>query len=332
MTLYKELLNSTLPDDPDLEPLLLHYFPPPLPERYEQAIIQHRLRREIITTELTNQVINRGGMALVFGLNEETGQPNFHIVRAFLVANGIFDIPTLWHEIESLDNQINAPVHANLLTMTGQHLERATRWLLLQYRQMPLAITATIALFRPGVMQLTEHLFNLIGAAQTNLTAAIHELVTVNVPLSLATQVASLVYLLSALDIITVAKATSIPLETVAALYFQLGDRLQLHWLRDRISELPRDNRWTALSRSALREELYRTHREITTLILSTESTLESAQPKTMTPQILIDTWLTHQHLQLERYQQVLAELNRVAQPDLAMLSVALRQLRKVYE
>ena len=47
-----------------------------------------------------------------------------------------------------------------------------------------------------------------------------------------------------------------------------LGERLELHWLRDRIVALPRDDRWRALARAALRDDLYSLHRSLTAEVL----------------------------------------------------------------
>ncbi|RMD62083.1 MAG: NAD-glutamate dehydrogenase, partial [Alphaproteobacteria bacterium] len=62
ITLYDELLSSDLPDDPDTEHELLSYFPTPLQERFADWIAQHRLRREIIATVMTNDIVNRVGI------------------------------------------------------------------------------------------------------------------------------------------------------------------------------------------------------------------------------------------------------------------------------
>ncbi len=64
LTLYNELLDCTVPDDPYLGRELNRYFPKEMTERFPDALQQHRLRREIIATQLTNSMINRGGADL----------------------------------------------------------------------------------------------------------------------------------------------------------------------------------------------------------------------------------------------------------------------------
>ena len=87
-------------------------------------------------------------------------------------------------------------------------------------------------------------------------------------PSELATRVAGFDPLCSALDIVEMAEEAGESVEAVAAVYFALGDRLQLHWLRDQIEALPRDNRWHTLARAALRDDLYAQERAATADVL----------------------------------------------------------------
>ena len=65
LTLNDDLLESAVPDEPYLARELSRYFPKPIAERYPDALEHHRLRREIIATQLANSMINRGGPSLI---------------------------------------------------------------------------------------------------------------------------------------------------------------------------------------------------------------------------------------------------------------------------
>jgi len=315
ISLYQALLGSDLPEEPYFRSILENYFPPPLPTRFAEEIAQHRLHREIITTQLTNLVINRGGIAFVYMLEEETGQTAPEIVGAFMVAWEVFDIEKLCLDIEALDNQINSQVQLKMIMSARQQIERASRWLLRHHR-MPLDIAKTIETLRPGVTQLAD---SLDGIEQEDLEKLAQQFIEAGVPSELATRVARLEISLSALDIVEVANATAVTLEHVAAVHFLLGTRLKLYWLRDQISQLPRDNRWTALSRSALRDELYRTHRELTTVVLQRDNKRAEEQ---------LDAWMGENGTRISRYQEIISEISHVEKPYLAMLSVGLREIR----
>ena len=149
------------------------------------------------------------------------------------------------------------------------------------------------------------------------------QLIEANVPPELAKRAAILGPLFSALDIVDVAGATGQPLETVAEVYFTLGDRLKLHWLRDHIEALPRDNRWRTLARSALRDDVYSQQAALTAEILR-------SVPDDLPALERIDSWVETNPGPVERTLQVLADINSSGTFDLSTLSVALREIRNL--
>ena len=122
---------------------------------------------------------------------------------------------------------------------------------------------------RPARAALYEALPRLLGASDVEpLMVQADELEQAGVPPGLAQRVAGLATMFSTFDIVEVADETELDVEQVAAVHFRLGERLELHWLRDRIVALPRDDRWRALARAALRDDLYSLHRSLTAEVL----------------------------------------------------------------
>ncbi|EIJ41010.1 NAD-specific glutamate dehydrogenase [Beggiatoa alba B18LD] len=334
ITLYDALLASDVPDDPYLHSILLNYFPPQLPERFDKEIRQHRLKREIIATELTNMLVNRGSSVFVFLLQEGTGFPIADIARAFRVAWDVFDMKSLWAEIESLDGKITTAVQYSMMLDARKLIDRSARWLLRNHR-VPLNMQEMVSALRPGVKRLSSILWDIITPQERQSLNEKHEqLINSGVPTDTAQRIISLEMQFSALDIVEVTNATSIHftdenafhqrLAHVGQLHFLLGTQLQLHWLRDCMTALPRDNRWSSLSRSSLRDELFRTHRELTIAVLAQETT------ELLSAQALYERWKTHNELGINRCLTLLADLNHQEKIDLAMLSVALREIRSV--
>jgi glutamate dehydrogenase len=122
-------------------------------------------------------------------------------------------------------------------------------------------------------------------------------------------------------DIVAVGEETGRDLQEVMVAYFALASRVQLGWLRDRIYELPRGNRWQSLSRAALRDDLLSAHRELTRQVL------ESAGPDTGAEEA-IDAWAERNEGQLERCLSVLADIRASRTYDNTTLPVALREVR----
>ena len=155
------------------------------------------------------------------------------------------------------------------LLLEGRRLvERASRWLL-GNRPRQLDIASTVRHFRPGAMALYASITRLLSPEDAEpLARRADELREQGVPEDLATRVAALPIMFAALDIVEVADERELDVEQVAAVHFRLGSRLGLHWLRDRIVALPRDDRWRARARAALRDDLYAIHRELTAEVL----------------------------------------------------------------
>jgi glutamate dehydrogenase len=323
ITLYKALRDSDLPEDSYLAVELERYFPTPLRERFRDRMREHRLRREIIATSVVNDLVNRGGPSFIFRLGEETGAPPAEISRAYTAACEVFDMRSLWSEIESLDNEVEAQMQTRMLLDWRKLVERATRWFL-RNRRPPLDIEGTVSYFSEGVSELSRRVLELLLDSDREATQKATEgLVEGNVPRDLAQRVATLNTMFSALDIVDVAAGTEESLEGTAEVYFALGDRLKLHWLRGHVERLPRENRWQALARAALRDDLYKGQAELTAEILrNTPNDLPASER--------LDAWVDDNRGPVERTLQVLADINASGAFGLATLSVALREIRNL--
>jgi glutamate dehydrogenase len=320
--LYDELLASTLPDDRWVATALARYFPKPLREPYAAHMARHPLKRDIIATHVTNSMINRVGSTFVHRVSETTGSRPDEIVRAYLLNREIFGFVTLWELIEAQDNKVDDAVQSAMLIETGHLIDRGTMWFL-RSRRLGDDMAATIAHFTPRVEALASRLPQLLDPAErARIDEEIARYESAHVPHELAARVATFDTLYAALDIIEVAEATKRPVELVADVFFELATRLGLAWLRDRIAALPGDAHWQVLARGAMQDDLSGLQRTIATEVLA------GADAATTTA--LIGAWQDRNRRGIERAVQLLSELRMATQPDAAMLSVALRELRNL--
>ncbi|MFZ0043409.1 MAG: NAD-glutamate dehydrogenase domain-containing protein, partial [Solirubrobacteraceae bacterium] len=318
--LYEELLESDLPEDPYLVQDLERYFPPPLPDRFPEPIRRHRLRRELVATIVANQLVDRAGITFAFRLAEETGATTPQLARAYAAAREVFEMRDFWAAVEDLDNRIEAGTQLSMLIEGRRLVERAARWLVRSSARSTIDIVEVIERFAAGAQELARALPDvLIGRDSEAFAERRHELESAGVPSELACKVASMSALLSVFDIVTDASLTDTPLATVMTTYFGLGSRLGLDWLRDRILELPRADRWQALARTALRDDLYRLHRAITREALA-DNPADGEQA--------IEGWLERNAATVARSQTVLEEIRASRTYDGTTLPVALRELK----
>ncbi len=323
IALQDNVLAGALPDDPDFAPVLAEYFPPEVRERYAPQIAEHQLRREIIVTALVNGMVNRAGSTFAFRLAEETGASADEIVRAHEAARVVFRQSELWSEIEQLDGMVAADTQTSMYLESRKMIERASRWFL-RYRKRPLAVRATVEALQPGVDRLTMVLPGLLcGSERDWYDEESARLAGLGVPLPLAQRVATLDALHTALDITYLAAAKGRTVDDVAALFCVVGNRLALDWLRDRAVDVPRNDRWQALSRRALLEDIDGEHRRITSLILATTD-------PGFEPAHAYDVWAESERARIDRVLALLDDIRTHGVYDLATLSVALRELRSL--
>jgi glutamate dehydrogenase len=321
--LYVQLLDSDLPEDPSLVADLQRYFPEPLPERYAEQMRDHRLRRELVATVVANQLVDRAGMTFAFRLGEETGASASALARAYAVAREVFSMRDFWAEVEALDNQIEAGTQVSMLIEGRRLVERAARWLVRSRGRSEIDVAATTARFAPGARTLALALPEVLhGDDRESFQNRLVELAAAGVPPALARRVASMSALLAVFDIVEDGELTGAPQSVVMAVYFVIGSRLGLDWLRDRILELPRNDRWQALARAALRDDLYEMHRALTRDVLARGTSLGAPAA--------IDAWLAANEAAVERSRTVLADVKSARTYDTTTLPVALRELKNL--
>jgi glutamate dehydrogenase len=321
--LYRELLDSGVPEDAYLSAELQAYFPDPLPERFAEEMRDHPLRREITATQVVNHMLHGGGTTFVFLLQEETGAAASDIARAYTVARETFQMRDLSAAVAALDNQVETQVQTEMMLHARRLVERSTRWLLRNLPR-PLDVAATVEHFAPGATALYESLPRLIGPDDAEpLARRAEDLRERGAPHELAVRVASLGPLFAAFDIVEVAGETGLAVEPVAEVHFRLGSALELSWLRDAIIALPRDDRWAALARAALRDDLFSLHRALTAEVL------RSSPPGD--PVARVDAWVQANPAS-ERCLQTLADIRAGQVFDVTTLPVAVREVRNLIQ
>ena len=321
--LYDELLASSVPNDPFISSALVRYFPEPLREHYLEQMKDHPLKREIIATHVTNEMINRVGTTYVYRMQEETGAGTQDVVRAYLLTREIFDFVSFWQAVEALDNEVPDAVQSDMLFDSERLFTRATVWFL-RYPRLQEEIAKTVEHFAPGVQGIAANLHKFLSSEESvSLKLATERLCQNNVPNDLAKRLVGFESLYSALDIVEIVNETRRSVEEVAGAYFVVGGRLHLSWLRKQVDELPGDSHWQTLARTGLREDVSRLQTELTTLVLK-------LSPDVKVSDALINEWEAQNKSGLERSRQMVADLHSSGKVDLSMLSVALRELRNL--
>ncbi|WP_202843514.1 NAD-glutamate dehydrogenase [Luteimonas saliphila] len=265
---FDELLRSDVPEDPYLSKELQRYFPQPLQKKYAQAMEQHRLKREIIATAVTNTMINRMGATFLLRMQEDSGRSIGDVAKAFTITRETLEARALWVEIDALDGKVPEAVQIDALLVIWNLQRSFTRWLLSRPGAIP-DITTAVNRYHDGFRDIRAGENILPDSQRPAYEASLAEWLANGVPADLAGQLAALPYLEPCADIIELATERRRRPVDVARLYFRVGEALRVPWLAEQIDALQVDGRWHAVARGVLREELAAQQRTIVGQVLA---------------------------------------------------------------
>jgi len=321
IVLADEIVGTDLPDDPFLLEDLHEYFPELMRSKYEQQIESHPLRREIVTTQVVNFLVNGAGITYYHRLSEETGASAEELIRANFVAREIFGSRPFVDRVYALDNTIEAPTQLRMRIEMRTLVERASRWLI-NNRRPPLDSRATVDFFADTAQSLLTSLPDVLtGLERVAFLERRQALLDNSVPEDLAERVAVLPPAYALLTIAETASRDEIEPIEVARLHFALGERLELSHMVARILALPRDDRWQTMARAALRDDLHTVHGALTAQVLDRTTKELSVAER-------IEQWEEQDEVVVGRAVETLREICSDDRADLARMSVGLRVVR----
>ena len=327
IALYGDLLPTAVPDDPYLMRDLARYFPKPLREKFAEQVARHRLRREIVVTYVTNSLVNRVGATFVQDLQERSGAAPDDIARAYVIARDAFDLRPVWRDIEVLDLKVDAAVQMDMAHELEMLVERMTIWFLNNARR-PLDIASTIERYAPGIRELVDNLPEIVAEAdRAGIEAQTRRLVELKVPKALARKVASLQVLAAGGDVIQIARESSVPVLDTGRVYFDLGSRLGIDWLRNTARAVEPTSDWERLAIESIIDDSYSHQSGLTNHVLDVAG---GGKLGSKAAEGVISTWIESRNGAVQRTVQLLDTLRESETVDLAMLTVANGQLRSL--
>lgn len=228
LTLFSELLDSGVPDDPYLGREINRYFPPELVARFPEALQSHRLRREIIATQITNSLINRGGPSMIVRIADQTGAASPTIAAAFAAVRNSYSMTAFNTDIDALDNKVAGDVQLDIYKAIQDLLLDRIVWFLRNV-DLTQGLAGIIEHYRDGIAAVDASLGNMLPKEIADARDARHrELTAAGVPAELAWRVASLPALTSAPDIVLVAAKAKRPVADVAATFFAVNSHFRI--------------------------------------------------------------------------------------------------------
>ncbi len=319
--LAERIGGSTLPDEKWFQGTLAQYFPVPIAERFAAGLPEHPLHREIITTSVVNEMVNHCGTTFVFRAREETGADIAQVTRAYAVVREVFGLERIWSELEALDNQVPTEAQHVGYREIRRTIDRAVRWLV--DVRFPISdVAAEIARFKPTFDKLTAKVPDMLrGRERENFYAEIDRLIGHGLPRELAMLITNLLSCFLLLDVVEIAQTADADPAEIADLHFALSEQLSVDDILNAVTLLPREDRWSALARAAMRHDVY------AALAAITSSVCRDTDPSMLATERM-SAWAGKNPERLERARSTFSEALSRDPIDLATLSVALRVMR----
>jgi glutamate dehydrogenase len=222
------------------------------------------LRREIVATQMTNRVVDLLGPTFVHRAIRDTGATPVEVVRAALIALEVLDVAALERRIEAAAGLASGAVELDALDTLVESVEGVVRWMLLNDLSGA-AVSGFVAAYQGPLATVRSQLAELLPAPERRrLAAGVKANVRAGLPEDLAADLAALAYLPSSLGVVEVAHHTGTPLREVGRLFFVLGERLRLGWLRDQVVHLPAPDKWSKIAIVGLVMDLRQAQRDLT--------------------------------------------------------------------
>jgi glutamate dehydrogenase len=312
------LLKGTLPDDPVAESYLVGYFPPAatLAAGREQ-LAAHRLRREIIASQLANDLVDLMGSTFVHRLTRDGAATAEQVVAAWLVASRLADHRALLSQMHEQRAAADARITTRWLLGLGRVLERTARWVLTNVD--PATPPARVVADRlDGLATLRASFAECVTGEERELfRSRVAEIRSLGGDEAFSRRLITLRFLDQLLEILEIASRTSSDPVATAVAYYETSDLLHVPWLRRRVLEVGRGGVWDQRAAHLLGEDLSRAHRKVVVEVVAAAGVTER---RLRAPDI-------------ERFRGLIEDLRNADQAaGLAALSVAVRELTNLVD
>ena len=294
-------------------------FPKLLREKYPEQIYTHRLKKEIVVTQVANDLINNLGITSAHRLLETTGASVSDIAKAYIVSRDVFQFESLHDYVKSLDNQVSTEFQSRIMTNMIRRVRRGTRWFL-RNRRDGLGSAEEVETFQQGLKDVHKCVDQFaVGKAKEEWFSSIEDFESKGVTKEWAAVLSMPSNLFSGLGIVQASLVTDKSLTQVAEVFYLLLEKLSLDWFASQISNVKVETYWQAIARESFIDDLESQLRRLSESILSMQNgeTLEET----------IEIWHERNQFLVERWKSMVNEVQGTQLTDYAMFSVALREL-----
>ena len=317
--LKEELIASSIAEDDYIVREIETAFPEKLRKNYSKQIYSHRLRREIVGTQVANDLINNLGITAAHRLLETTGASISEVAKAYIISRDVFKFEELQHYIKSLDHKVKAGFQAELMTNMIRRVRRGTRWFL-RNRRAGLVPAKEVTTFCDGLSVVYQETGDHVrGSAKDEWFASLKYFEEMGVSENWAQALSMPSNMFSGLGIVQASLNTGKSFKDVSEIFYLLLDKLSLSWFATQLSSVNVESYWQALARESFIDDLESQVRKLTESLLRLQGVMSKEET--------LEKWHQKNQYLVDRWKSMVNEVQGSQVTDYAMFSVALREL-----
>ncbi len=326
LDLLHDVSASALPEDPYFETLLQDYFPPRAVAKFGEELGRHRLKRDIVATQLVNRTVNLAGPLFAFRMRELSNAEPWRAARAFAIADGAFGLSSLKDRIDTLDLKVAAETQYAMMADIGEFLRRVGHWFI-AHLPSDAALGPTIDAHSEGTAVLKSLFPSGVTALEAETaTARLEALRAAKVPDDIARDVALLPVIAAVPEIVLLAGQCSLPFTAAAGAFIAVGESARLDRLRAQIANVVTSDHWDRLALRRIFDDLNSAQRFLAGEALSAAGPIATEEDGAKAAQ----AWAVKRADALAQAQAFLDEFEQGEAPSIGKLTLANSEIQKL--
>ncbi|MGF1550712.1 MAG: NAD-glutamate dehydrogenase [Sphingomonadaceae bacterium] len=314
MALQDAIEGGDLAEDPLLADDLCEAFPELLRKHHGEALLEHRLRREIIATKVANRFVNRLGVRAPLALTEEEGASLAQTATGFVAVENLFAMRALWRDLDALECSEDVRLELFQTAAEGMRLHIAD---LLRATMPETQPSEIVDMLKPGLDKLDEALEKLLREEPRAQSEALRDrLREIGAPQDVVERVARLFELNGALGIAALAQRIDCDEIALTEAYTRLGEALGLDWAQSAANRFVATDQWERLLTAGLA-------RDFEQLRLDFLERKRSADPEAA-----VEKWVEAQGSRIKQFRRLVDRARTASATTAPMLAQIASQAR----
>lgn len=280
MYFSKQILKSSVLDDPLLDEVYYNYFPAELKKKYNITKFKHPLKREIIGTVIVNKAINQAGVTLLPSIQSVIEADASDIIVAYTIIDRIFNLDEYRQQVmkELRVSDINSAYI--MLTNIEKFIRSSIIWMLVNLESKEIQFSL-IKDLEPSVKTFQRTFMKLMDPDEVRqFKNTCENLMTFNISQLLSEKLSQGEFLRDCLATIFQAKKAKISIENAITLSQGINSMFHFNILQRRLMRLEFDSSWSKKHRSLLMRQLIDLKQKATIKILKQSKNISDFDDK----------------------------------------------------